>query len=180
MDSKSNDTRYGTVAVTIHWVSALAIIGLLISGYAAGQMSDPQAKEAVLRFHAPLGILIAVLTLARILWWWRYDVRPAPARGGTAWQNQVARAVHILFYVLILGMAASGIGMFVLSGAGPILFGGSQSALPDFREYLPRIPHSLGARAMAALLIIHAGAALYHHFVRRDATLRRMWFGRPV
>lgn len=179
MASKSDNSSYGSVAVTIHWVSALAIIALLISGYAAGQISDPQTKATVLRFHAPLGVLIAVLTLARILWWWRFDTRPAPTGDGPAWQTQAARTVHILFYVLILGMAASGIGMFVLSGAGPILFGSSQPALPDFHDYLPRVPHGLGARAMAALFIIHAGAALYHHLVRRDVTLKRMWFSRP-
>ena len=76
-------------------------------------------------------------------------------------------------------MAASGIGMFVLSGAGPIVFG-SEGNLPDFTQYLPRVPHSIGARAMVALLVLHAGAALYHHFVKRDATLRRMWFRSKV
>ena len=179
MNRKSDNTNYGTVAVTIHWVSAIAIVGLLISGFSAGQVPDPQTKAAILRLHAPLGIVIAILTLARIVWWWRYDTRPAPTGGSPAWQERAARAVHLLFYVLILGMAASGVGMFVLSGAGLILFGGSQAALPDFHDYLPRVPHGLGAKVTAALLVIHAGAALYHHFVKRDATLKRMWFAKP-
>jgi len=86
--------------------------------------------------------------------------------------------VHLLFYVAILGMAASGIGMFILSGAGPIIFDGGEGQLPDFWDYKPRVPHGIGARFLIVLLVFHTGAALYHHFVRRDGLLWRMWYGR--
>ena len=85
--------------------------------------------------------------------------------------------MHVLFNIVILGMIASGIGMTVLSGAGPVIFGG-EGALPDFWKYPPRVPHGIGARLFLALLVLHAGAALYHHFVRRDGLLQRMWFSR--
>ena len=177
MTRESGDSHYGTVAVTIHWVSALLIIALLGSGFRAGQTIDPLAKANILQFHAPMGIAILILTLARIFWWWRFDTKPDAVGSAPPWQEFSAKAVHILFYIIIIGMTASGIGMFALSGAGPILFGGLEGALPDFTQYAPRIPHGLGARAMVALFVLHAGAALYHHFVKRDVTLRRMWFG---
>jgi cytochrome b561 len=84
--------------------------------------------------------------------------------------------VHIFFYVVILGMIVSGIGMVPLSGAGPVIFGG-EGSLPDFWKYPPRIPHGIGARLLLALLVLHTGAALYHQFVRRDS-FGRMWFSR--
>ncbi len=171
----SNNSHYGTVAVTIHWLSALLILALLGSGFRAGQIIDPIAKADILRVHAPMGITILLLTLARIIWWWRHDTKPAALGNSPRWQEVSAKTVHVLFYIIILGMAASGIGMFVLSGAGAIIFGGAQAALPDFNLYPPRIPHGLGARAMVALLVLHAGAALYHHFFKRDVTLSRMW-----
>ena len=177
MTTKSNNQHYGTMAVTIHWLSALLIIVLLGSGFGAGQTIDPAAKADMLRLHAPLGITVLVLTLARIVWWWRFDSKPAAIKGDPRWQGMSAKVVHLLFYILILGMTASGIGMIVLSGAFPILFGEADGTLPNFNLYLPRGPHGLGARAMIALLVVHAGAAFYHHFVKRDTTLRRMWFG---
>lgn len=85
--------------------------------------------------------------------------------------------MHFLFYVVILGMIASGTGMMVLSGAGPVVFG-QVGALPDFWMYAPRVPHGIGARLPLALLILHVGAALYHHFFRRDGLLTRMWSAR--
>lgn len=178
MTIKSINSHYGTVAVVIHWLSALLIIALLGSGFRAGQTIDLSTKADILRFHAPMGITILILTLARIIWWWRFDTKPAAVGSDPYWQEFSAKAVHVLFYIIIIGMAASGIGMFVLSGAGEILFGGAQGTLPDFNEYLPRIPHGLGGRVMVALLVLHAGAALFHHFVKRDATLKRMWFKR--
>lgn len=178
MSRKSSDLHYGTVAVTLHWLSALLIIVLLGSGFRAGQTIDPVAKADILRFHAPLGITILLLTLARIVWWWRFDTKPAAIGSEPRWQEISAKTVHVLFYIVIIGMTASGIGMLVVSGAGPILLGGAEGTLPNFNLFLPRVPHGLGARAMVALLVLHAGAALYHHFVKRDVTLRRMWFGR--
>lgn len=174
---KSTASKYGSVAVTIHWLSALLIIALLGIGFRAANTIDPDAKAQLLSIHAPLGFLILVLTLGRIAWWWRADRKPDPVAGTPALQHRSARAVHLLFYVVILGMCASGIGMLVLSGAGPVIFGAAEGTLPDFRNYLPRVPHGLGARVMLTLLALHMAGALYHHFIRRDGLLRRMWYG---
>lgn len=173
---KSTVTRYGTVAVTIHWISAILILALLGSGFRAGSLADSAAKASVLSVHVPLGIIILLLTLARVAWWVFADRKPDHPAGDPAWQTMSAKAVHVLFYVVIFGMAASGIGMMILSGAGSILFAGSDAPLPDFSDYLPRVPHGIGARVMIALLVLHIGAALYHHFIKKDGLIWRMWF----
>ncbi len=174
---KSTPTQYGSVAVTIHWLSAVFILAMLGSGFRAASMTESTAKEAILIFHAPLGTIILVLTLLRLFWWWRVDQKPRPVDGGPAWQTFTAKAIHVLFYIAILGMVASGIGMLALSGAGGVLFGANAEPLPDFTEFLPRVPHGVGARLMLVLFALHASAALYHHFIKRDGLIRRMWFG---
>ena len=102
----------------------------------------------------------------------------APVRGSPLWRERLARAVHVAFYFVILAMVASGIGMMILSGAGSVVFGGTGAGLPDFRDFLPRVPHGAGARLLLALLAAHVGAALHHQFIRRDGLLARMWYGR--
>lgn len=126
--------------------------------------------------HVPLGVLVLLLTLFRLFWWWRVDQKPHPVAGDPAWQTFSAKAIHVLFYIVILGMAASGIGMLALSGAGAILFSSAAGPLPDFTAFLPRVPHGLGGRLMVALFTLHAGAALYHHFIKKDGLIWRMWF----
>ncbi len=175
---KSTSTKYGAVAVTTHWVSAALILIQLASGFRTAAAADSAAKQAVLSIHAPLGMLILVLMIARILWWWFADKKPAPVAGDPRWQSASAKTVHLLFYVVVLGMVASGIGMMLASGAGAILSGSASGPLPDFSQFLPRMPHRLGARLMVALLILHVGAALYHHFIKRDGMLWRMWYGK--
>lgn len=174
---KSSATRYGSVAVTIHWLSAILILAMLGSGFRSASMTESAAKEAILMVHVPLGAVILGLTLLRLFWWWRVDQKPRPIAGNPAWQTVSAKIIHVLFYIVILGMVASGFGIIVLSGAGSILFGDGAAPLPDFSEVLPRVPHGLGARLMLALLMLHAGAALYHHFIKRDGLIWRMWFG---
>lgn len=175
MSIKSSSKQYGTVAVTIHWVSALLIFALLGSGFKAGNAETSVTKIDALQMHIPIGIAILLLTLVRIAWWIFADKKPE-SLPMPRWQDRGARAVHYMFYVLILGMAASGIGLIVLSGAAPIIFDGSNTTLPDFWDYPPRVPHGIGARLIIALLILHAGAALYHHFFKKDGLLRRMWY----
>lgn len=175
MSLKSTHDRYGKVAVGIHWLSALAIVALLGSGIRADGATEAAEKIPFLRVHVALGITILVLTLCRIGWWWRADRKPTPL-SMPALQGFVSRAVHVLFYIVILGMAASGIGLLVISGAGAIIYGGDASLLPDFWDYPPRTPHGIGAKIMIALFVLHAGAALYHQFVVKDGLLKRMWF----
>jgi cytochrome b561 len=176
MTIKSTSDHYGTIAVTIHWLSALLIMVLIASGFRADGLEDSVAKADILRIHVPIGVTILLLTLLRIGWWIFADKKPNSVPMPT-WQDRSASAIHALFYVVILGLAASGIGMMVLSGAGQILFGESTAALPNFQDYAPRIPHGIGARVMFALLVLHAAAALYHHFIKKDGVLKRMWFG---
>ncbi|MBR0755316.1 cytochrome b [Bradyrhizobium jicamae] len=178
MGLKSSSERYGTMIVAMHWLTALLMIGLFATGFRAANTADPAAKAAILRIHVPIAVAVITLTLLRIGWWWGVDRKPGPIAGSPRWQEHTARAIHILFYVFIIGMTASGIGMIALSGAAPIIFGGEGALLPDFWKYPPRVPHGFGARLLLAFIALHASAALYHQFIRRDHLLRRMWFSR--
>jgi cytochrome b561 len=179
MALKSTRDRYGGVAISIHWLSAVLILILIGSGFRAADTADPAAKAAILQLHVPVAAAVLALTILRIVWWFGSDRKPNPIGGSPHWQVRTAQAVHVLLYFVILEMVASGIGMLALSGAAPVIFGGGNGApLPDFSQYPPRLAHGVGARLLLALLVLHAAAALYHHFVRRDGLLRRMWFSR--
>ncbi len=177
MALRSTNDRYGSVAIAVHWLSAVLIFGLIASGFRAAATVDAAAKASLLRVHAVAGVLVLALTLFRLAWWLFADCKPDPLSASRL-MERAASTVHALFYVVILGMAASGIGMMVLSGAGPVIFGGQGGPLPDFFQYPPRIPHGLGARLLIIALVLHVGGALYHHFIARDRIFARMGFGR--
>lgn len=175
---KSSPHRYGAVAIAMHWVTALALVGMLMSGFQAADMVEVGRKTSLLRIHAAMGITILLLTLLRLCWWGLVDRKPIGPAAVSPWQAGAARIVHGLFYLVILGMGASGIGMLLLSGVGEVLFGGSQAPLPNFHQYPPRVPHGAGAWVLMGLIGLHVGAALYHQFVLRDRLLARMGLGR--
>ncbi|KPF75590.1 cytochrome B [Brevundimonas sp. AAP58] len=178
MTWKSQPDRYGLVAIAIHWTSAALIIGLMAAGFAAANVDDPATKALVLRLHAPLGVLVLLLTLARLLWWALGDRKPRPKPGEPAWRVRLAKATHVGLIFVTLGLAASGIALFALSGAAPIVFGGPPQALPDFWDFPPRYAHAVLARGAAVLIALHVSAALYHHVVLKDRLLSRMGIGR--
>lgn len=175
---KSTPERYGRIAILIHWISALFIIGLMIAGFIESNMTDPVAKASILRIHAPLGTAVLVLTLVRIGWWLLADTRPADSPRIPRLQSIAAHTVHGLLYAVIIGMSASGVAMIYMSGAGEILFGTAPGPLPDFWNFTPRIGHAVFAGIMALLLILHVGAAFYHQFILKDRLLARMGVGK--
>jgi cytochrome b561 len=59
---KSKPDRYGTVAVSVHWLSAILILALLGSGFQAANAMDAATKAGFLRFHIPVAIIILLLT----------------------------------------------------------------------------------------------------------------------
>lgn len=175
MSLKSSATRYGSVAIAMHWLTALLILALFVTGLLAEGQGDPAAQLALVRFHVPLGTAVIVLTLLRIVWWWVADRRPGLPAEQPGWQKFMAHAVHFALYAAIVLLAASGIGTLVLSGALPAIVAGT--TLPDFDTVAPRLVHGLASRLMLALLAVHIGAALWHQFVRRDHLLARMGLG---
>ncbi len=176
MALKGDIRRYGFLEIALHWVSAAAILTLLGLGLTAADISDPGQKAALLRVHAPLGILTLALTVIRAAWW-LFDKRPGNPVGQPRWQAFTAHSVHTLLYLVTIAMGVSGIGLMVLSGAGAILFFGAPGPLPHFRDLRPMAVHEAGAFAMIGLLCVHIGAVLYHQTYKRDRLLVRMGVG---
>lgn len=175
MSAKSTPTRYGAVAITIHWVTAAGIVVAFALGWLADHADDPGAEVTLLRGHIVFAVSVVVLTLLRILWWIVADRRPEPGPDQPRWQMWTASAVHIALYVIILLMGTSGITTLISSDAVPALMAGAP--LPDFEMFLPRKAHGLMAYLLVLLLAFHIGAALYHQFIRRDRLLARMGVG---
>ncbi|WP_430450049.1 cytochrome b [Rhodophyticola sp.] len=171
---KSSESRFGVVAVSVHWISALLILVLLGSGFSAGYASDAETKAAILRVHLPVAVAVLLLTIARLIWWWRFDRKPSSVGGVAPWQDRIARWTHRALYVALLLLLASGIAVSILSGLPDALYG--EAGFPELAELPPRVGHGIAARLLVGLVLLHAGAALYHHWVLKDGTLKRIWF----
>ncbi|MBF9049286.1 cytochrome b [Roseobacter sp. HKCCD9010] len=172
-------TRYHPILVTLHWLLAAMIIGGLIMGgqVLAATPNDDPFKLISLRMHMGMGIAILALMLTRLIVR-LVTAKPPEADIGNAVLNKGARAAHWLFYLVVFAMCGSGIAISVMAGLPAIVFGGSGDPLPvDFSAFPPRAVHGALATVLGLLILAHVGAALYHHFIRRDGLLRRMWFG---
>ena len=174
MSAGSSD-RYGSLAIWIHWLSAAAIVVLFALGVAANA-AEPALKAGLLRAHVPLGLLVLLLTVLRVVWWF-IDRPPAPLEGQPRWQVATEMLVRLLNVAVIVVLGVSGIGLVALSGAGAVLFFGAPGPLADFWQFTPMFVHFAMAMALFALVALHVAAALYHHYSRRDGLLARMGIG---
>lgn len=168
--------RYSTISLTLHWLTALLVLGQIVFVSLAEQEGPNEAMWMML--HKSGGAAILILTLARLGWRLANPAIPLPA-GTPGWQKLVARATHVLFYAVLLIMPLTGwlAGSAVRRGFEfyglfdfPLLpvGGGRETAglLMDVHHALPKL--------LYVLIALHVLGALKHHFVDRDNVLHRM------
>ena len=123
--------------------------------------------------HSTVGLLVLTLAVLRILW---RSTTPAPAHVGPAWLAPLANAGHVALYALTVALPVTGlVARWAHSGTATLIGGLSIPApFPLPQTKLFGEVHVAIAYTLAALVAAHVLAALVHHFVLRDATLRRM------
>lgn len=173
--------RYGVVAMLIHWGMALLLAALLAMGWYMVSLPDAGfdgRKIGLILAHKSIGMFALMLVFVRIAWR-NMNVLPRLPDSVPGWQKSAAHFVHLCFYALMLALPLTG---WLMSSAGgfPVYLWFDRGALPDlirnneslFRFYIG--VHRWLAYALLAFLLAHAAAALVHHFVRRDDTMRKM------
>lgn len=171
--------RYHPALVLLHWLSAVLLL-LLALGMGSQVLAElpntsPDKPQALMG-HMIVGGLILVLTLIR--WVVRLKTAHPPAAStGMAWADRVAPHMHWALYAGILAMVGSGITMSIAFDLPAVVFSGQGSLPPNFHAIAARSVHGLVSKLLALLIVLHVGAALFHHFVKRDGLLPRMGFG---
>ena len=181
---------WGWLARLLHWAMAGAILFLLGIGFFMTYLVDDLfARFAYTQTHKSWGFVVFTLALARI--GWRLLNRTSPAEPTTTkpWEALSARISHGALYGLMLLMPVSG---WLMASASPMqdTYGIKNRVFDWFVMPDPFVPgsqsleavfaavHFYGALALTALLAVHVGAALKHHFVLRNTVLKRMVWGR--
>lgn len=176
-------TRYGAVAMTLHWLIAATIITNIVVVLAAPEDRSP-THAAMMSFHMAMGLTVLVLSIARLIWRWM-NPPPPPPQGLNRWIRIPGTLVHHLLYFLMVAIPLAGWLMVSASHRSPSWFGLFQwPVFPGFagldkagshqwHETFETIHVTLGW-AIIILIPAHIAAALYHHGVRKDNVLLRM------
>jgi cytochrome b561 len=141
------------------------------------RVGEGPIQDSLFVFHKSLGVLILILVILRVIN--RLIVgAPAPEPGIEPWQKTVSSATHGLLYVLLLAMPIVGYVANSLYGA-PTPFFGLFELPPIVAENQPLSEtlftlHRWSGFLLIALVLMHIGAALFHHVIRGDNVLRRM------
>lgn len=178
MTLKNTADRWGPVSQAFHWLIVLLILGMAIVGLTMVELPKTPKYFWVYTAHKSTGITVLVLVVARLAWR-LYAGKPEPVPGTPTWQERIATVTHWMLYGLILAMPLSGWLYDSASGLRPFrwfgLFDMPKLSPPDesLRDASLAV-HEWGFWVLVALVVAHAGAAFYHHFFQRDATLIRM------
>ena len=178
--TSATSARYSGPAIALHWLLALALFGAFAVGLYMTDLPLSPQRLKLYNWHKWAGICILALSALRLLW--RLTHRPPADVPMPAWQRRASHATHHLLYVLFFAVPLAGWAYSSAAGFPIVVFG--VLPLPDFvapsKELAEAIKplHKILAFTMAALVLVHVGAALKHHFVDGDGLLSRMRPGR--
>ena len=181
MPLRSTEQAWGALVRVFHWLIAALIVAQGVIGLSMVQMGLTPAKVRVFALHKSIGITILALVLLRIAWRLT-EKRPADPPAMPRWLVLAAHAMHFALYVLILAIPLSGWWFNSASNAPLVWFGWFD--VPSLTHgfdpaWKPRalLLHQSLFWLLVVLLVLHVGAALWHHFKQRDEVLRRMLAG---
>ncbi|MDB6060078.1 MAG: cytochrome [Verrucomicrobiaceae bacterium] len=174
--------KYTATAMLLHWLLALLIISAFFLGLTMTNMPGiTPTKLKYFNWHKWLGVTILALAFIRALWRLSHKAPPLPATI-PRWQHYVSAATHLALYVLMFAVPLSGYFYSLAAGFKVVYLG--LFPLPVLIDPNPTLKPILKAThywltmGMAALVVMHVGAALKHHFWDRDTVLLRMLPGR--
>lgn len=172
---KNSSNKYGAISKCFHWLMAFLVCTMFALGWGREIAPGPY-RSGMIQTHIWLGISILALFWMRLTW--RTFSPPPLITGLTKIMHAMAQTVHWVLYLALLLMPLSGWLMVSAMGRNPTFFG--LFNLPPLIEKDPSsVPflkdlHSVCAWAFLGLIAAHVLAALYHHFVIKDDTLKRM------
>lgn len=178
MQWRNSSLRFGLVSVVLHWLVALTVFGMFGLGLWMRTLDyySPWYRTAP-DIHKSVGILLLLVMLLRLLW--RFlSPPPAPLANHGPLTRLGGRAGHALLYLGLFALLVSGYLISTADGRPIEVFGWFQvpaliTGIPDQEDLAGEI-HEYLAWGLVGLAVVHALAALKHHFIDRDATLRRM------
>lgn len=189
MAHRNTSSRYGSVAKSFHWLTALLILSLIPLGLVAQDHADAiragETGEALIArtaflfsLHKTLGLAVFFTALARIAWSLAQP-KPGLLNGDRPVESWAAETVHWLLYGSLVAVPLSGwVHHAATSGFAPIWwpFGQTLPFVPQ-SETLAQLTgtlHYLLQWVLVGAIVLHVAGALKHHVIDRDATLRRM------
>jgi cytochrome b561 len=170
--------HYGWGTIILHWLVAVTVVGLFTLGYWMVDLGyyDPWYKQGP-DLHKSIGILLFLVMLVRTILR-LVQVKPQAIETHTDIEKKLGRLVHIflygaLFILMISGYlisTADGRAIEVFELISVISFG----ELFTDQEDLSGMVHKYLAYVLISVVVLHALAALKHHFIDKDTTLKRM------
>jgi cytochrome b561 len=178
MQFRNSQDHYGLVALSFHWLT----VALVIVAWTLGTFDDAfprgPARAASLFVHITAGVAILMLLLSRAAW--RVGDPPPPVEPSAlgVWGERAGQFAHYALYVLLAAVAMAGIVLQFARGNALPVFGLFEIASPwvadrAFARSVKEV-HEVLANALVILAVLHAAAALIHHWIFRDRTLARM------
>lgn len=187
---RNTKNGYGAIAIALHWIVAAAFIANYALVYYSSWFTEPRSElsRSLSSTHTAIGVSVLVFVGLRIFW--RLTNQQPNDVPGSRLEHMASHVVHLVLYAVMLGMPLTGYLGF--GGSSNLFFaielpsfqntwlfttfisGALGISWDSFEGVMDFLHKTGGAYAVSVLIALHIGAALFHHFIRRDTVMVRM------
>ena len=191
MPFKNSQLAYGSIAKWLHWSIAILFLCSYVTVKYRHWFTEKDTPEnwTALQLHLSVGITIGVLVLLRVIW--RLMNRVPFEEPGNRLAHLAAKFGHYALYAMMIIMPITG---YIGTGVNTeyfflfditkfestqlftnLIVNGLNLSFKEFEAPIDYIHKELGGELFVLILVFgHILAALYHHFIKKDRTLRKM------
>lgn len=170
-------STFDPATIALHWVTVALVLGLFAAGWSIGLAQDGGTAKLLLTVHRSLGVTVWAVTMVRACWRLTGAWAPPLPKSIPPVQRFAARANEYGLYLLLAVQPVTGAAQSLYRGKAfdlflwqvPAVVARDKTMVHRFHEI-----HEWGAWGLAALIGLHAAAALFHALVQRDGVMQSM------
>lgn len=166
--------RYGLITRFFHWFMAVLVLQQFFKFGDYYKDGEHWLGDTFGPYHTSVGALLMILVIFRLFWTNKQKAQ-RPQTPGLL--GKIAKASHHTMYTCMVLMPPLG-ALYVYGKGYPVkLFGMTMLEKPaEKTQWMATVGelHAILAWLLTALVVAHLSGALYHHFIRKDDTLKRM------
>lgn len=174
----NTQSSYGLLTKLFHWLSVPIVIGMFVLGLWMRDLDyDSSWYITAPNIHRSIGVLFISFIVLRFSWRLLNPI-PKSMDNHKTWEKLLAKIAQYLMYLILFLMLPTGYFITTAKGQGLDVFNWFTipsviSSVDDLEDIAGQV-HEILAFLLMFIIGVHALAALKHHFIDKDSTLKRM------
>jgi len=169
--------KYSKQSVWVHWLSAVLIIAMIVTGQNMEEAPADAAKVLMLQIHVVTGLAAFALTIYRLFLYSfekKKNLYPTPLQESKKWKANTQKWTHFALRNLLMGLSITGILALFLTNLFPVFIEGNPDLYTQFQDSGVHTAHAILSKIYILLFLVHLIGIVQHIIFQKQNVFKRI------